>query len=144
VDGIVDGPDHLLVEDLGAGDILADTVARHRDTVEIELRPEPLHHRRNAAGTLELREGGRSGGLDAAEVRRLARDAVEPVPLQRPAELVGDGGDVELVDVQDGIVTVRLQGACAGCPMSQMTLKNGIEKILKKEIPEIVSVESAP
>jgi Fe-S cluster biogenesis protein NfuA len=58
--------------------------------------------------------------------------------------LQADGGDVELVDVQEGIVTVRLQGACAGCPMSQMTLKNGIEKILKKEIPEIISVESAP
>jgi Fe-S cluster biogenesis protein NfuA len=58
--------------------------------------------------------------------------------------LQADGGDVELVDVQEGIVTVRLQGACAGCPMSQMTLKNGIEKILKKEIPEVVSVESAP
>ena len=58
--------------------------------------------------------------------------------------LQADGGDVELVDVQEGIVTVRLQGACAGCPMSQMTLKNGIEKILKKEIPEVIAVESAP
>jgi Fe-S cluster biogenesis protein NfuA len=57
--------------------------------------------------------------------------------------LQADGGDVELVDVQDGIVTVRLQGACGGCPMSQMTLKNGIERVLKKEIPEVVSVESA-
>jgi len=57
--------------------------------------------------------------------------------------LQADGGDVELVDVEDGVVKVRLQGACAGCPMSQMTLKNGIEKILKKEIPEIKSVESA-
>jgi Fe-S cluster biogenesis protein NfuA len=54
-----------------------------------------------------------------------------------------DGGDVELVDVQDGIVTVRLRGACAGCPMSQMTLKSGIEKFLKKEIPEIVAVQAA-
>ena len=52
--------------------------------------------------------------------------------------------DVEIVDVKDGIVTVRLQGDCGGCPMSQMTLKNGIEKILKKEVPEVVSVESAP
>ena len=59
----------------------------------------------------------------------------------RPA-LQADGGDVELVDVEDGVVKVRLQGACAGCPMSQMTLKNGIEAILKKEIPEIKSVES--
>ena len=53
-----------------------------------------------------------------------------------------DGGDVELVEIEDGIVKVRLQGACAGCPMSQMTLKNGIEKILKQEIPEVVSVEN--
>ncbi|MFC1857685.1 NifU family protein [Thermodesulfobacteriota bacterium] len=58
--------------------------------------------------------------------------------------LQADGGDVELVDVEDtGIVKVRLQGACAGCPMSQMTLKNGIEKLLKQEIPEVTSVESA-
>ncbi len=54
-----------------------------------------------------------------------------------------DGGDVELVDVKDGVVKVRLKGACAGCPMSQMTLKNGIENFLKKEIPEVVSVVSA-
>jgi Fe-S cluster biogenesis protein NfuA len=50
---------------------------------------------------------------------------------------------VELVDVKDGIVTVRLVGACRGCPMSQMTLKNGIETFLKKEIPEVVSVQAA-
>jgi Fe-S cluster biogenesis protein NfuA len=53
-----------------------------------------------------------------------------------------DGGDVELVEVEDGVVKVRLQGACAGCPMSQMTLKNGIERILKQEIPEVKSVVS--
>ena len=57
--------------------------------------------------------------------------------------LQADGGDVELADIKDGVVTVRLQGACGGCPMSQMTLKNGIEKILKQEVPEVVSVESA-
>lgn len=57
--------------------------------------------------------------------------------------LQADGGDVELVDVADGIVKVRLQGACAGCPMSQMTLKNGIERFLKNEIPEVIAVESA-
>lgn len=60
----------------------------------------------------------------------------------RPS-LQADGGDVELIDVEDGIVKVRLKGACAGCPMSQMTLKNGIERLLKKEIPEVKSVESA-
>jgi Fe-S cluster biogenesis protein NfuA len=54
-----------------------------------------------------------------------------------------DGGDVELVDVQDGIVTVRLKGACHGCPMSQMTLKNGIEKLLKREVPEVKAVQAA-
>ena len=53
-----------------------------------------------------------------------------------------DGGDIELVDVIDGVVTVKLKGACGCCPMSQMTLKNGVEKALKKEIPEIVRVES--
>jgi len=56
--------------------------------------------------------------------------------------LQADGGDVELVEVEDGVVKVRLQGACAGCPMSQMTLKNGIERILKEKIPEIKSVEA--
>ena len=56
--------------------------------------------------------------------------------------LQADGGDVELVDVEDGVVKVRLQGACAGCPMSQMTLKMGIEKILKQNVPEVTSVES--
>ncbi len=59
----------------------------------------------------------------------------------RPA-LQRDGGNVELVDVVDGVVKVRLTGACGGCPMSQMTLRNGIEHTLKKEIPEIVGVES--
>jgi Fe-S cluster biogenesis protein NfuA len=57
--------------------------------------------------------------------------------------LQADGGDVELIDVNEGVVTVRLKGACKGCPMSQMTLKNGIERMLKKEIPEIKSVVSA-
>ncbi|MEA3232913.1 MAG: NifU family protein [Thermodesulfobacteriota bacterium] len=56
--------------------------------------------------------------------------------------LQADGGDVELVEVAGGVVKVRLQGACAGCPMSQMTLKNGIERILKERIPEIKSVEA--
>ena len=49
---------------------------------------------------------------------------------------------MELISVDNGIVKVRLQGACAGCPMSQMTLKNGIERVLKQQIPEVKSVES--
>jgi len=60
----------------------------------------------------------------------------------RPS-LQADGGDVELVEVENGIVKVRLKGACAGCPMSQMTLKNGIERILKQAVPGVKSVESA-
>jgi len=60
----------------------------------------------------------------------------------RPA-LQADGGDVELVEIgEDGVVKVRLKGACGGCPMSQMTLKMGIERILKKEVPEVKSVEA--
>ena len=57
--------------------------------------------------------------------------------------LKADGGDVELIGVSDaGVVQVRLQGACSGCPMSQMTLKNGIERIIKQEVPGIKTVES--
>jgi len=54
-----------------------------------------------------------------------------------------DGGDVVLIDVDDnGVVKVKLTGACKGCPMSQLTLKNGIEKLLKIEVPEVTTVES--
>ncbi len=57
--------------------------------------------------------------------------------------LQADGGNVELVGVSaEGVVQVRLKGACSGCPMSQMTLKNGIERIIKKEVPEVKSVEA--
>ena len=56
--------------------------------------------------------------------------------------LQADGGDVEFVDFVDGVVKVQLKGACAGCPMSQMTIKNGVEKLLKEKIPEVQSVES--
>lgn len=59
----------------------------------------------------------------------------------RPA-LQADGGDVELVDVSGGIVKVKLTGACHGCPMSMMTLQNGIEETLKSEVPEVKSVEA--
>ncbi|MGM0472245.1 MAG: NifU family protein [Bacillota bacterium] len=59
----------------------------------------------------------------------------------RPS-LEADGGGVELVAIEDGVVKVKLTGACGGCPMSQMTLKTGIEKVLKEEVPEVESVES--
>ena len=61
----------------------------------------------------------------------------------RPS-LQADGGDVQLVDVdEEGVVKVQLMGACQGCAMSQMTLKAGIEKVLKQVVPEVTSVESA-
>ncbi len=53
-----------------------------------------------------------------------------------------DGGDIELVEVADGIVKVRLTGACKGCPMSQMTLKQGVEKLLMKEVPGLKEVQA--
>lgn len=56
--------------------------------------------------------------------------------------LQADGGDVSLVAVSGGVVKVRLKGACSGCPMARMTLKNGIERLLKEAIPEIEAVES--
>jgi Fe-S cluster biogenesis protein NfuA len=72
-------------------------------------------------------------------MREKVQTAIDKI---RPA-LQKDGGDVILVDVtDDGIVKVQLTGACKGCPMSQMTLKEGIEKFVRSEIPEIVSVES--
>jgi Fe-S cluster biogenesis protein NfuA len=58
----------------------------------------------------------------------------------RPA-LQADGGDVELVDVDGGVVKVRLKGACGGCPMATVTLKAGIEATLKREIPAVERVE---
>ena len=54
-----------------------------------------------------------------------------------------DGGDVELVDVKDGVVSVRLTGGCGCCPMATMTLKNGIERVLMQEIPEVKEVVAA-
>jgi len=62
----------------------------------------------------------------------------------RPA-LQRDGGDVELIEVtDDGVVKVRLQGACKGCPMAQMTLQMGIERVLKEMVPEVKTVEAVP
>ena len=69
------------------------------------------------------------------------REKVEEVLREIRKGLQMDGGDVELLEVEDGIVKVKLLGACRGCPMSQMTLKMGIEQKLKEAIPEVKSVE---
>jgi len=72
--------------------------------------------------------------LEKAEVQR-ALDDVRP-------QLQMDGGDVELVDIKDGVVKVKLKGHCAGCPMSQMTVKWGVEQYLKKKVPGVKAVEA--
>ena len=59
----------------------------------------------------------------------------------RPA-LQADGGDLEFIDFNEGVVVIRMKGACGNCPMSMMTLKNGIEARLKSRIPEVQGVES--
>ncbi|MCL5774249.1 MAG: NifU family protein [Firmicutes bacterium] len=59
----------------------------------------------------------------------------------RPA-LQADGGDIELVDIVDNVVQVRLKGACAGCPMSQMTIQMGVENYLKEKVPAVERVEA--
>jgi len=69
------------------------------------------------------------------EIVEKALDKIRP-------SLRADGGDIELIDVVDGVVKVRLTGACGGCPMSQMTLKMGVEKVLKQQVPEVKSVET--
>lgn len=68
------------------------------------------------------------------------REKVEEIIGKIRPLLQADGGDVELVDVDDGVVKVRLQGACAGCPMSTITLQQGIARILKEQIPEVKDV----
>ncbi len=71
------------------------------------------------------------------------REKVETALDKIRPSLEADGGNVELVSVKDGVVTVKLTGACAGCPMSTLTLQNGIERILKQEIPEVKQVVAA-
>lgn len=72
----------------------------------------------------------------------LDKEKVQEVLDQIRPALQADGGDVQLVEVtEDGVVKVALQGACRGCPMSQLTLANGVERVLKERIPEIQRVE---
>jgi len=71
------------------------------------------------------------------------KERVKAVLEKIRPNLQADGGDVELVDVSDeGVVRVRLTGACKGCPMSQMTLKMGIQRYLQREVPEVKNVVS--
>ena len=72
------------------------------------------------------------------------REKVEEVLKEIGKTLRMDGGDIELVDIEDKVVKVRLKGSCAGCPFSQMTIKNFVERELRKNIPEVESVEAVP
>ncbi len=72
----------------------------------------------------------------------MTKEQVEDVLAKVRPMLQRDGGDVELVEVEDGIVKVKLTGACGGCPMATLTLKRGIEAKLKEEIPEVKEVVS--
>jgi Fe-S cluster biogenesis protein NfuA len=68
------------------------------------------------------------------------KEKIESALAQIRPMLQADGGDVELVAVEEGVVKLRLKGACAGCPVSEMTLKQGIERVLKEQIPEVKEV----
>jgi Fe-S cluster biogenesis protein NfuA len=70
------------------------------------------------------------------------KESVEKALQKIRPSLQADGGDIELIDIQDGVVKVKLTGACGGCPMSQMTLKMGVERVLKEAIPEVKGVEA--
>lgn len=74
-------------------------------------------------------------------MEELRKRVEETLALVRPA-LQADGGDVELVDIVDGVVQLRLVGACHGCPYATQTLHRGIERYLKEKVPEILRVES--
>ena len=75
---------------------------------------------------------------EQSAMRKKVEDALAKI---RPA-LQADGGDVELVDVINGKVQVKLTGACGGCPMAAMTLKRGVERVVKEQVPEVVEVIS--
>jgi Fe-S cluster biogenesis protein NfuA len=68
------------------------------------------------------------------------RDKIQAALEQVRPALLADGGDVQLIDVNDGVVTLKLTGACSGCPMATMTLKGGIERVLKERVPEVKEV----
>jgi Fe-S cluster biogenesis protein NfuA len=72
----------------------------------------------------------------------MLRENVEAVLEKIRVGLKTEGGDIELVDIKDGVIYVRLKGACSTCPMSQLTMKNWVESNLKKEIPEVTSVQA--
>jgi Fe-S cluster biogenesis protein NfuA len=76
--------------------------------------------------------------LEVIQMRKEVEKAIESI---RPT-LRADGGDIELVDIKEDMVMIRLKGACSGCPMAQMTLKGFIEDVIKKKVPGVKGVEA--
>jgi Fe-S cluster biogenesis protein NfuA len=73
----------------------------------------------------------------------IMKEQVQQVINEIRPNLQADGGDIELIDVtEDGVVKVRLRGACSGCPGAAMTLKMGVERVLKSRIPQVQRVEN--
>ncbi len=68
------------------------------------------------------------------------RERVEAALAEIRPQLQADGGDIEIVDVSNGTVKVKLTGACSGCPMAEMTMREGVERIIKKQVPEVAEV----
>lgn len=93
---------------------------------DIEMKKQPM------AGEVDSAESGRDDLLERVE---------EALDTVRPA-IAMDGGNVEVLDIEDGVVTLRMMGACGGCPLSTMTLKRGIEQRLRDMVPEIVRVDA--
>jgi len=108
--------------------------ARHRNAIH--------YPKAEAAIAVAKNEDSMYGYSKNVGRRKRMKEAVQMVIDRLRPMLQADGGDVELVEVDGGVVKVRLQGACRGCPMSQITLKNGIERFLKDEIPEVDRVEA--
>lgn len=77
---------------------------------------------------------------DATELQARVQQVLDTI---RP-HVQADGGDIELVDIVDGVVQIRLAGSCVGCMYSMMTLQAGVERMLKEQVPEVKAVEAAP
>ncbi len=82
-------------------------------------------------------------GQAASETSDLQNRVQRVLDTIRP-HVQADGGDIELVDIVDGVVQIRLAGSCVGCMYSMMTLQAGVERMLKEQVPEVKAVEALP
>ena len=91
---------------------------------------------------LEVYDGVAAPEIDLSQLTDIERQIVEVINDKVRPAVAMDGGDIVYRSFQDGIVTVRLHGACKGCPSSAITLKNGIESMLQYYVPEVIAVEA--